>query len=50
LAAIRAASNQLLVQRRNRDPLYADRRNLYKVEKWSRDKLDAANIIFLGLN
>jgi hypothetical protein len=40
------------------DPLYADRRNFYKVEKWSRDglrielmlyagnKLDKARIIF----
>jgi hypothetical protein len=30
------------------DPLYADRRNFYKVEKWSRDGLRVELMLFAG--
>jgi hypothetical protein len=32
------------------DPLYADRRNFYKVEKWSRDGLRVELVIYAGDN
>jgi hypothetical protein len=32
------------------DPVYADRRNFYKVEKWSRDGLRVELMIFAGSN
>jgi hypothetical protein len=30
------------------DPLYADRRNFYKVEKWSRDGQRVEELLFAG--
>jgi hypothetical protein len=30
------------------DPVYADRRNFYKVEKWSRDGQRIAELLFAG--
>ena len=30
------------------DPLYADRRNFYKVERWSRDGLYIEEMLFAG--
>jgi hypothetical protein len=30
------------------DPLYADRRNFYKVEKWSRDGQRIEELLFAG--
>jgi hypothetical protein len=30
------------------DPLYADRRNFYKVEKWSRDGLRVELVLYAG--
>ena len=30
------------------DPLYADRRNFYKVEKWSRDGRRIEELLFAG--
>jgi hypothetical protein len=30
------------------DPLYADRRNFYKVEKWSRDGLRIELVLYAG--
>jgi hypothetical protein len=30
------------------DPLYADRRNFYKVEKWSRDGKRIEELLFAG--
>jgi hypothetical protein len=30
------------------DPLYADRRNFYKVEKWSRDGLWVELVLYAG--
>jgi hypothetical protein len=30
------------------DPLYADRRNFYKVEKWSRDGQRIEEMLFAG--
>ena len=30
------------------DPLYADRRNFYKVEKWSRDGQRVEEMLFAG--
>jgi hypothetical protein len=32
------------------DPLYADRRNFYKVEKWSRDGLRVELMLYAGNN
>jgi hypothetical protein len=32
------------------DPLYADRRNFYKVEKWSRDGLRIEQLLYAGNN
>jgi hypothetical protein len=32
------------------DPLYADRRNFYKVEKWSGDGLRVALVLYAGNN
>jgi hypothetical protein len=32
------------------DPLYADRRNFYKVEKWSRDGLRVELVLYAGNN
>jgi hypothetical protein len=32
------------------DPLYADRRDFYKVEKWSKDGLSIEEMIFAGNN
>ena len=32
------------------DPVYADRRNFYKVEKWSRDGLQVELILYAGNN
>jgi hypothetical protein len=32
------------------NPLYADRRNFYKVEKWSRDALRGELLIYAGNN
>jgi hypothetical protein len=32
------------------DPLYADRRNFYKVEKWSRDGLRVEVMLYAGNN
>lgn len=32
------------------DPLYADRRNFYKVEKWSRDELRVELMLYAGNN
>jgi hypothetical protein len=30
------------------DPLHADRRNFYKVEKWSRDGMRVVELLFAG--
>ena len=30
------------------DPLYADRRNFYKVEKWSKDGMRVIELLFAG--
>jgi hypothetical protein len=30
------------------DPIHADRRNFYKVEKWSRDGQQVAELLFAG--
>jgi hypothetical protein len=30
------------------DPLYADRRNFYKLEKWSRDGQRVVDLLFAG--
>ena len=30
------------------DPLYADRRNFYKVEKWSKDGMRVVELLFAG--
>ena len=30
------------------DPTYADRRNFYKVEKWSRDGMRVVELLFAG--
>jgi hypothetical protein len=32
------------------DPLYADDRNLYKVEKWSRDGQEVDHLLYAGNN
>ena len=32
------------------DPLHADRRNFYKVEKWSKDGLHVEEMLFAGNN
>jgi hypothetical protein len=32
------------------DPRYADRRNFYKVEKWSRDGMRVVELLFAGNN
>jgi hypothetical protein len=42
--------NDELVRRRDEDPVYADRRNFYKVEKWSRDGLRVELMILAGSN
>jgi hypothetical protein len=30
------------------DPVYADRRNFYKVEKWSKDGMRVVELLFAG--
>jgi hypothetical protein len=32
------------------DPLYADRRNFYKVEKWSKDDMRVVELLYAGNN
>jgi hypothetical protein len=38
MTVYRAAPCQLYDRKLRGDPLYADRRNFYKVEKWSKDR------------
>jgi hypothetical protein len=32
------------------DPLYADRRNFYKVERWSKDDMRVVELLYAGNN
>ena len=47
LAAIR--NNRRLVHEETDDPLYADRRNFYKVEEWRRDGRGWVEVLFAGV-
>ena len=52
LFAVREADNAMndWSDEEPHDPLYADRRNFYKVEKWSRDGLRVELVLYAGNN
>jgi hypothetical protein len=43
-------SNRNLFREKTDDPLYADKRNFYKLEKWTRDRTKVDRLLYAGNN
>jgi len=46
----RHPSDRNLLREETEDPLYADKRNFYKVEKWTRDGTKVDSLLYAGNN